>query len=208
MAINARQALLLLVLLPMFLHLQTNEAYAVEPIKFDVHFPPVAGDPARADPFLALITLSGGRDPSLRFNKDGKWRLKNAVGPFNDIDIWMAYREHPILQFSGPFTEGGVVTQVVSRVTRREVSFEIAVKQIKDLWIALLQVTGIRGFDEESSTSNTYTVYTKNPTRGGWLMEMSVRQVNEDNYEYCLFFRRKSKPEAAKIKDVDIEVDV
>lgn len=95
MAINAKQTLLLFALLPMFPSSMATESNAAELVRPDVHFPCIVGDPARVDPFSALIRLSGGRDPSSRFNKDGQWQLKNAVGPFGDIDIWIDKRERP-----------------------------------------------------------------------------------------------------------------
>ena len=37
---------------------------------------------------------------------------------------------------------------------------------------------------------------------------MSVRQVNADKYEYLLVLRKKVKRNAAKVKDVVVEVDI
>lgn len=208
MAISAKQTLLLFALLPMFPSSMATESNAAELVRSDVHFPCIVGDPARVDPFSALIRLSGGRDPSSRFNKDGQWQLKNAVGPFGDIDIWIDKRERPLQPIHGAFTDGGVVTQAISRAMHREVSFGVAVNRIKNLQIALLREGGIQGFDEETSTSNAYAVSNEKAPWGGWHVTMSVRQVNADKYEYLLVLRKKVKRNAAKVKDVVVEVDI
>ena len=208
MDIDSRQTFLLLALLPMFLSSMAAESNVAESVRSEVHFPRVVGDPARVDPFSALIRLSGERSPGSRFNMGGRWHLKNPVGPFSDIDIWMDERRRPIQLLHEVFTEGGIVTQAVARAIHRETSFGAAVNRIKDLQIALLREGGVQRLDEVHSANNTYVVSNEKAMRGGWRVTISVHKVNEDKYEYLLVFRRRINRKADRAGDVVVEIDI
>lgn len=197
-----------LLIIPLFSFSTTGESNVVVLLKSDVYIPPVRGDPGRVTPLMALIELSGGEVTNNVLDAHGRYQFAKAIGPFKYIDVRMNLDVKHLLTFYEPFKDGGMATQVVSRVTCYEPTFETAAKKVKDVKSALAREARIYSFEESGKPNVDLGFKTASPTFGGWIVVVSVRCVSANTYEYSLILERNFKNIGHEMPEVSVEVDL
>lgn len=197
-----------LLIIPLFSFSTTGESNVVVLLKSDVYIPPVRGDPGRVTPLMALIELSGGEVTNCVLDAHGRYQFAKSVGPFKYIDVRMNRDVKPLWTFYEPFKDGGMVTQVVSRVTCYEPTFETAVKKIKEVKNVLAREARIYSFVKSGKPDVDSYFKTESPTFGGWIIAVGVRCVSANNYEYTLTLERNIKNIGREMPEVPVEVDL
>lgn len=185
----------------------TNETKVVELHKSPVSFLPMRGHPRKVSLLMALVELSGVDVTNRIPDKVVRYQFEKSVGPFTSVVVKMDNVAKPLFAGLEPFKGGGMATQVVSCVTRREPTFETAVRRVRDVKTALARESRIYNFVDRTEEGSCYDVRTASPTLGGWMVFISVRRVATDDYEYKMLLERNLRTDS-QTRDISVEVEL
>lgn len=207
MVIENWSVLFFLSAIPLFLSATTEDLDVLVSSNSSVRIVHILGDPRPTNPLLAMVELTGGGVTNSVLDEIGRYQFAKKVGPFSFMDVKFDNHSKPLFKYLQPFHDVGLVTQVVARVTRREPTFETAVRRVRDVKTALARESRIYNFVDRTEEGSCYDVRTASPTLGGWMVFISVRRVATDDYEYKMLLERNLRTDS-QTRDISVEVEL